>query len=406
MRNIYLLFWTLILFAGLGNTSAAYGQDAPRQRGVVDVSPDTKSSLSIGPYYALVIGNNDYTYLNKLQTAVNDATALGQLLQERYGFQTKLLKNATRNDVITALNEYRKTLAPNSNLLIYYAGHGYQDNDAKKAYWLPVNAQSDNNENWISADDITTNVRALPSLHVLIVSDSCYSGALLTRSVDRNINLGLPAVFIAKMLRSKSRTLMASGGNEPVADGGAGSHSVFAGAILQSLEQIQDAQFTAQALFGKVQVGVAVRQAAQVPQYTPILLSGDEGGDFVFSRGGAGPLAGDSGDMDAVAISDVIQGYQDAYNQRDAAALWQVWPAAPAKTRRAIEQSFAQAASIQMMVRFDAPEVKDNHEDAVAKGQFTQVFTPKNAKPQPEVKGPIVFELKKTDGKWTISDVK
>jgi len=150
---------------------------------------------------------------------------------------SQVLHNATRNAILTAMNEYRRTLPQTSNLLIYYAGHGHHDPDTDKAYWLPVDAQSDNNDNWVSADDITADVKALPSLHVLIISDSCYSG-VLTRSGDTAINPRERSAYIAKMMSSKSRNLMSSGADEPVADGGTAGHSVFAGALLASLHQM------------------------------------------------------------------------------------------------------------------------------------------------------------------------
>ena len=61
-------------------------------------------------------------------------------------------------------------------IVLYYAGHGYYDKAVDKAYWWPVDAQDNDNTNWISAADITSNIKGTASRHVLIVSDSCYSG--------------------------------------------------------------------------------------------------------------------------------------------------------------------------------------------------------------------------------------
>src|SRR5258708_30256255 len=114
----------------------AHGQD-PKRSGV-DSSPQTLATLQPGPYYALVIGNNNYRHLNKLQTAVNDAKEVSQLLRDHYGFSTKVLYDATRDDILTALVEYRRTLPDKSNLLIYYAGHGHNHREADAPTWLPV----------------------------------------------------------------------------------------------------------------------------------------------------------------------------------------------------------------------------------------------------------------------------
>jgi hypothetical protein len=77
---------------------------------------------------------------------------------------------------------------------------------------------------------------------------------------------------------------MSSGGDEPVADAGAVGHSVFAGALLQSLNDMQDDVFTAEALLSqRVQPRVAGR-SQQTPQYAMIRDSDGDLGDFVFFR--------------------------------------------------------------------------------------------------------------------------
>ena len=43
--------------------------------------------VEFGRYHALVISNNDYQHLRKLNTAVGDADAVATLLEEKYGFQ-------------------------------------------------------------------------------------------------------------------------------------------------------------------------------------------------------------------------------------------------------------------------------------------------------------------------------
>ncbi|SRR6266700_2615871 len=270
-----------MLVAGSLNSLAAYGQ--PSKRGLQATTSSSDSGPQLGKYYALVIGNNKYKYVAKLQTAVNDADAVDQLLRDRYGFTVKLLHDATRDDILTALNEYRRTLPVDSNLMIYYAGHGYKDPDTNEAYWLPVDAQKDNNQDWISADDISSDAHAIPSRHILIISDSCFSGEL-ARDADVAITPTDRGAYLAKLAQSKSRNLMSSGGNEPVADGGAPGHSIFASAVLDSLRRIDDDRFTAAELFSRFIQPAVAGSADQVPQYGVIRKSGHNYGDFVFSR--------------------------------------------------------------------------------------------------------------------------
>jgi uncharacterized caspase-like protein len=168
---------------------------------------------------------------------------------------------------------------------VYYAGHGTFDKDAGTAYWLPVDAQPNENTKWISADDITADLRAMRANHILVIADSCYSGAL---SRDAPVRLeptgNRPRYLDSLRRRGPSRTLLASGGNEPVSDGGGGAHSVFTDALLKGLMGMPFEQFSIQELFSKfIQESVAGR-SGQLPECSPLRNSGHEGGSFVFER--------------------------------------------------------------------------------------------------------------------------
>ncbi len=60
---------------------------------------DPYAGIHFGAYHALVIGNNNYRELPKLKTAANDAKSVAKLLTDDYGFETKLLLDATRADI-------------------------------------------------------------------------------------------------------------------------------------------------------------------------------------------------------------------------------------------------------------------------------------------------------------------
>jgi len=322
-----------------------------------------------GPYYALVIGNDNYQYLPHLQTATNDAKAIARVLHDEYGFSTSVLLDATRADILDALSTYRARLPVNSNLVIYYAGHGTNDTEAKVAYWLPVDAQSRNNANWISAEDITAELRVIKALHVLVIADSCYSGALMrgiTDSVDINSDLRADErnYYITKLQQVKSRNLMASGGNEPVADGGADGHSIFAAVVLQSLRDKSANLFTASSLFQRVVIRVAGR-SRQTPQYSGIVNSEHDGGDFLFFRDStrtpppdiccAAHNATNSPASTAVirgispgfqTVEDVLTAYRSAYENEDVAELQKLWPKMPSDSAKSLQSFFKTAKSV------------------------------------------------------------
>lgn len=235
----------------------------------------------VGNFYGLVIGNNDYQSLPKLDTAQADAMAIGNLLSERYHFQVNVLLDVTRGDIIQSLDEYRMKLSEKDNLLIYFAGHGWVDKGSERGYWLPINAEKDNRTNWLSNADITDSVKAINAKRVLVVVDSCYSGTL-TRGLERGVRIPtLKSKRFGIMLGLRSRTVLTSGGLEPVLDGGGNGHSVFANALLLALKQNNEV-IDATELFYRIRRQVSL-DAEQSPQYSNIRLAGHEvGGDFIF----------------------------------------------------------------------------------------------------------------------------
>jgi TRAP-type mannitol/chloroaromatic compound transport system substrate-binding protein len=237
-----------------------------------------------GVYCALIIGNNNYKYLPKLKTAKKDAEEVALVLQKDYGFKTTLLLDGTRNQILKAVNKSRKNLKRDDHLLIYYAGHGEFDTIAGKAYWLPVDAQSNDDTNWIIVDTITSNLKRIAAKHILVVADSCYSGTLTRRAITELGSISKRDQYLKKMLKKSSRTLLASGGNEPVSDTGGAGHSIFAAAFIEGLNDIHMKQFTAEELFFKHIKERVAGNAEQVPEYNTIRNSGHDGGDFVFTR--------------------------------------------------------------------------------------------------------------------------
>jgi hypothetical protein len=249
------------------------------------------AGANFGNYHALVIGINDYKLLRPLKTANNDAKEIARALSTEYGFKTTLLLNASRYDILSALNTLRERLTDKDNLLIYYAGHGQLDQLNQRGHWLPIDAEPESSANWISNIAITDILNAMTTRQILVVSDSCYSGAL-TRSALGQLEAGLSeqqlSQVLASMAQKRARMVLTSGGLEPVLDGGGGgTHSVFARNFLDLLRANQGV-LPGQELFRHLRLRVAaqaerVRQS-QVPEYAPIKYAGHEAGDFFFVR--------------------------------------------------------------------------------------------------------------------------
>lgn len=255
----------------------------------IDGPKDRPASFRIdfGVYYALVIGNDDYRLpISKLSNAVRDASAVAQILKERYGFKTKLMLNAKGDQIVGAVNEYKRVLTENDNLRIYYAGHGVKEED--EAYWIPVDAtDAQDNTTWVSSTiHVIKNLKSTKAKHVLVVSDSCFAGAIDLRQLTPS-DLARPTErerFLQTLVNSRSRVLIASGGDEPVLDGGAGKNSIFTKAFLNGLEKMEPDVFTAGELFSAFIQQQVSGNAKQTPEFKSLRDSGHQKGDFVFVR--------------------------------------------------------------------------------------------------------------------------
>lgn len=71
------------------------------------------TGIDFGQYYALIIGNQNYKKIPSLDTPINDARDVDKILREKYGFNSKLLIDADRYQILTALNELRAKLTEN-----------------------------------------------------------------------------------------------------------------------------------------------------------------------------------------------------------------------------------------------------------------------------------------------------
>ena len=124
----------------------------------------------------------------------------------------------------------------------------------------------------------------MESNHILIVADSCYSGTLTRKAYTNLDSKQNRDRYLDKMLKRTSRTLLASGGNEPVADSGRNGHSVFAEAFIEGLQEMDIVTFTAEELFYTSIKERVAGKAEQIPEYNTIRNSGHDGGDFIFRR--------------------------------------------------------------------------------------------------------------------------
>jgi len=239
--------------------------------------PDKPIGDSDGRYVALVLGSNDYTGFEPLETAVNDARAVGEVLQSKFGFEVNVVLNPTRKELISSLQSYKDRLKPEDHFLLYYAGHGVLDESTNRGYWLPVDADPSNPVNWVSNGIIADQIRDFVANQVLVIADACFSGSLAAPGKSFKEQRSEPVTA-----RTRSRIVISSGGLEPVLDSGFGEHSIFAQSLLNELARY-DENSSLSTMFHRIRNSV-VRYAEQEPRLAVMKYSGHEGGTFRFRR--------------------------------------------------------------------------------------------------------------------------
>jgi len=215
------------------------------KRGIQVTSKGRVHDVDWGNYYALIVGINKYKEWRPLQTAVQDAKILKEMLVSRYGFDKRNVilrtdKSATLRKLVSDLRNLASSLGSQDNFLIYFAGHGQLDDLTGDGYWIPVEGKLKDPTSWISHFTIKSILSSEKVLgkNIVLIADSCYSGSLLR---------GGPSLLpltdltyrekLAKVASKRSRQVITSGGVEPVADGGKDGHSLFAYYLLKALKE-------------------------------------------------------------------------------------------------------------------------------------------------------------------------
>ena len=93
------------------------------------------------------------------------------------GQDVRVVRNPTKADIIRTLNQLSVEIGSNDSVVVYYAGHGYSLQKNGAGYWLPADAQSSDPGRWISNGDVARLLSGIRSSQMVLISDSCYSGA-------------------------------------------------------------------------------------------------------------------------------------------------------------------------------------------------------------------------------------
>src|SRR6476620_7570869 len=108
-----------------GNSMNGWFERLMAMAGVAAVLAVCAAPASAEKRAALVIGNNDYKNVPKLQKAVNDARTMGDTLKQ-LGFTVMVAENQTRQAFSESLLAFDKAVDKGDTAFFFYAGHGFE----------------------------------------------------------------------------------------------------------------------------------------------------------------------------------------------------------------------------------------------------------------------------------------
>lgn len=231
--------------------------------------------------HLLLIGIDNYPNFeppgNKLTTCVKDVTDLKFVLFEKYFFESRNTREliddkATNVNIQTQLELYMSELDSNSNLVIYFSGHGGIRKPTEKGYWIPYDADEVNYSNWLSNETVLEIVKRIPAKHIFIIADCCFASSLLITNPSKSINL-------ISLDNYKSRWVLTSG-REKTYCGSQGENSFFGEAIISILGN-SDVDLRAGTIIEYVKEKFK-SNVFQQPQGYPLMDRNHDRGEFVF----------------------------------------------------------------------------------------------------------------------------
>jgi tetratricopeptide (TPR) repeat protein len=206
---------------------------APTPAPAVSVAP---SATPLGNRVALVIGNSEYRFANKLINPRNDANDLSALLR-RLGFDVVEGRDLDKRGMEDKVREFGRKLDNADLALFFYAGHGIAVGG--KNYLIPVDAKleraGDLSLDTIEVGNVLAQMEAQKRVN-LVFLDACRDNPL-ARSFARSLGTRSTAVGRGlAAIQSAVGTMIAYATQpENVALDGQGRNSPFTTALLKHL---------------------------------------------------------------------------------------------------------------------------------------------------------------------------
>lgn len=228
------------------------GSKTPKSRGGNLILDESEKVLeTVGRKFAIVVGINNYSLgsptWKSLDNPIPDALKMADILKNNYGFEVKLMLDASADSLLAALKMYSKIMHENDQFIFFIAGHGDYDpyffDDGFLVMANSLSYQKDPNRRTYLPFSLLKNIiDNLPPNQILLLVDVCFGGAFdtkISQGSKRSSNSMYEDVSLDRMLKEKlklkTRIVLSSGSLNEVPDGFMGKNSPFTSKIAHCL---------------------------------------------------------------------------------------------------------------------------------------------------------------------------
>lgn len=144
---------------------------------------------------ALVMGNDNYTHVSKLEKAGNDADAMARELRNA-GFSVQLQKNLNYRTMVKTVETFSNTITGGDEVIVFFAGHGVQLRTG--SYLLPTDieasSESEIEKTAYALDDLMQKISDAKPGFTLMLVDACRNNPIKSKGRSVGGSRGLSAV--------------------------------------------------------------------------------------------------------------------------------------------------------------------------------------------------------------------
>ena len=216
---------------------------------------------------AIIIGIQNYKLIPKAEYASQDAQYFYDYASRALGIKQENIKlmlddEADVSGILTAFQEWLplKVRKGNTDVYVFYSGHGLPSADGKSLYFLPVGA----NKNLvaktaISQREIVDALRATQPKSVTMFLDSCYSGQI--RTGETLLASARPVVMkVDEIAYPPEFTVITASASDQIASSSPDlKHGIFSYYLMKGLEGEADENKDGTITIGKLQSYLAER---------------------------------------------------------------------------------------------------------------------------------------------------